>query len=204
MDGKMKNLEQRKTDLDSETVIQGMKEAWMDHRHCRDQTWRTVAATVSLAVGLVTLQQMPKSDPWTTMLAGIFVLVAAFSGMLIVKYHRVYEIRKFTHIMQCEHWLKLRKLSGNEFVSQGGVLHWDKKPETLPSDIMWIHVLLPWKQNTPLFLIRIHAFIFVFTLFYLDRDVILNQHWIVVAAGLSALIYFCISDFLSIKRRIKY
>lgn len=198
---------ERDESLNRDSVLKGMEEAWLDHRHCRDQTWRSVTATIALAVGFVTLE-MKVSDPLLTALAGVFVLASAFSGMLITRHHRTYEIRKFTHIMQCEYWLRLRELGlrqdKKEFISKSGLLHWEKRPESVPDDIAFFHIFLPWKQNTPLFLIRVHAAIFVFTLLYFRKIFTIWGDWIVLLAGGIALTWFLAADIaLLVKGRSK-
>ncbi|MFH0999116.1 MAG: hypothetical protein V1844_27030 [Pseudomonadota bacterium] len=196
---------QRDVRLNRTSVLKGMEEAWLDHRHCRDQTWHSVAATVALAAGFVTLQL---TDPLTIALAGCFVLAAAFSGMLITKHHREYEIRKFTHIMQCEYWLRLRDFrmrqdkkgfelrpDKKDYISGSGLLHWATDPETTPRDILFLHMFLPWKQNTPLFIIRVHAAIYTFTLLYLRHSIQVWGSRIAVSAGLIALAWIVVADF---------
>jgi hypothetical protein len=159
-----------------------------------------------LAAGFVTLNITLRNE-LIIALAGCFVLAAAFSGILITKNHRKYEIRKFTHIMQCEYWLRLRDFKIQEdgkglelrrdkkdYISGSGLLHWATEPETPPNDIRFIHIFLPWEQNTPLFILRIHAAIYTLTLLYLQQSIKVWGSRIAVCAGLIVLAWIVVAD----------
>lgn len=154
---------------DMQSVIAAMQDAWRDHQHARDQTWKTLNGVVFLTAGLVTVQYQFR-DHWATSFAALLALVAGCFGLLITKHHREYERRKFTHIMRCEHLLGLRTVDENDerllSTDANAVLHWKDHAEKVPTPIEWIDIVKPGEQNTALFIMRMHAGFIIFTLIF--------------------------------------
>ena len=93
---------------DKESIRLAMELAWRDHHHARDQTWKALQSEVALAVGLIGINWQIQNI-YATALVGIIVLIAPYLGVLISLHHRKLEIRKFTHIINCEEALGLHR-----------------------------------------------------------------------------------------------
>ena len=87
------------------------------------------------------------------MVLGLLVVLATVSGILITVHHRRGQIRKFEHIDRLEEVLGLHQV---------GLLD-DVHP---PEKFRWVHSLNPAKWNTPLFILRMHFAMMIFTLIY--------------------------------------
>ncbi len=146
-------------DVTQESIRAAMDQAWSDHQHTRDQTWRTLQIEAALAAGLVSIQAQFENEVATTA-AAVLVIVAAISGFAISLHHRKVEIQKFSHILNFEKELGLLQPHLIDGV----------KP---PSEIRLWDVFLFWKGNTALFIMRMHVAIMVFALlFALTRSVL--------------------------------
>jgi len=168
-----------------ENIRAAMEDAWRDHHHARDQTWRVLQIEAALGAGLVTVDAQFHSI-WATVFAGILVILAALSGMLISWHHRKLERRKFIHIINCEDQLGLHKwnlvplkdrLQEYEQELHTGVdpADMEKVAEirrkmklvtegavTVPCKMRWWDVFNPWAQNTAIFIMRMHVAILAF------------------------------------------
>jgi hypothetical protein len=133
-----------------ESIRQAMDEAWRDHHHARDQTWKAVQMEAVLAAGLVTLDVQFHSVVATTLM-GVLVVLSAVSGILISFHHRSVERRKFEHILNCE---KALGLHGPNLIS--GV--------KLPDKLRLRDAFIPSVGNTVVFIIRLHLAILFFAL----------------------------------------
>jgi hypothetical protein len=127
-----------------------MDEAWRDHHHARDQTWKAVQMEAVLAAGLVTLDVQFHSVVATTLM-GVLVVLSTLSGILISLHHRGVERRKFEHILNCEEALGLH---GPNLIS--GV--------KLPDKLRLRDAFIPSVNNTVVFIIRLHLAILFFAL----------------------------------------
>jgi hypothetical protein len=105
----MKSINQNDKSID-ESVRLAMDQAWRDHHHARDQTWKAVQMVAVLLVGLITIE-FKYHNLIATSIAGLIVIVATISAILIANNHRKLERRKFIHIMNCESYLKLHELN---------------------------------------------------------------------------------------------
>jgi hypothetical protein len=141
-----------KADVDS--IRLAMDLAWRDHHHMREQTWRALQIEAALAVGLVGVDWQIQ-NVYVTIAAGILVVVAALFGVLITLHHRKGEIRKFTHIVNCEEALGLHR---EDLLP----------PDTtkLPRSLKFIDALNPWVQSTSVFILRMHIAILTFAILY--------------------------------------
>jgi len=138
---------------EQESIRMAMDQAWRDHHHARDQTWRAVQIEALLAAGIVGVDfQMENFG--ATLAAGILVIIAAMFGIMISLHHRKLEIRKFTHIMNCEEALGLHQPNLIDKVS-------------LPSPITFWDAFRFRKMNTALFILRMHVAIMAFAAIFI-------------------------------------
>jgi hypothetical protein len=140
---------------DLESIRLAMDLAWRDHHHMREQTWRALQIEAALAAGLVGVDWQLQNI-YVTIATGILVVIASTFGVLITLHHRRGEIRKFTHIVNCEEALGLHRK--------------DLLPPStteIPKPIRFIDAFNPWIQNTSAFILRMHIAILVFAALYL-------------------------------------
>lgn len=140
---------------DPESIRLAMELAWRDHHHMREQTWRALQVEAALAAGLVGIDWQIQNI-YVTVAAGTLVMLASIYGVLITFHHRRGEIRKFTHIVNCEEALGL---------------HADDllPPDTikLPKALKFIDALNPRVQNTSVFILRMHTAVMIFAVLYI-------------------------------------
>jgi hypothetical protein len=140
----------------TDSIRAAMDHAWQDHHHARDQTWKALQMEAVLAAGLVGVDVQIK-DPVVTIAAGVLVIIVAIFGIHISLHHRKLEVRKITHVFNCEQLLGL-----HEPHLLCGV--------STPSPIRIWDIFFFWKMNTALFILRMHVAIIVFAaLFILAR-----------------------------------
>ena len=139
---------------DPESIRLAMDLAWRDHHHMREQTWRAPQVEAALAAGLVGIDWQIQNI-YVTVATGILVILASIYGVLITLHHRKGEIRKFTHIVNCEEALGLHS---------GDLL----PPDTtkIPRALRFVDVLNPRVQNTSAFILRIHTAVLFFAVLY--------------------------------------
>jgi len=150
------------------SLLKAMELAWNDHHHARDQTWKTVQVVAILGAGLLTIDLQYRSL-LATGLSATLVILAAIVGVGITWNHRKLERRKFIHLMNCEELLGLHRDDIIPF-DRGG--DWAKDKDVLvkdgavsvPSKYRPWDVINPLKQNTSLFILRIHLAIMAFAL----------------------------------------
>lgn len=154
-----------------ESLRKAMELAWKDHHHARDQTWKTVQMVAVLGAGLLTIDLQYKSL-LATALSTILVVLAAAVGVGITWNHRKLERRKFIHLMNCEELLGLHRddiiplARGNDSAENKSDLVKDGAV-SVPSKYSIIDIIHPLKQNTSLFILRIHLAIMAFALLIL-------------------------------------
>jgi hypothetical protein len=136
--------------LESESVRVAMDEAWRDHHHARDQTWKAVQMEAVLAAGMVGVDAQHHIAIATTLMA-VLVVFSAVSGILISLHHRRVERRKFKHILNCEKALGLRHPD----------LIWGVK---LPKKMRLRDAFIPSVTSTAVFIVRLHLAILFFAL----------------------------------------
>ena len=139
---------------DADSIRLAMDLAWRDHHHMREQTWRALQIEAALAVGLVGVDWQIQNI-YVTVAAGVLVVIAAIFGILITLHHRKGEIRKFTHIVNCEEALGLHS---KDLLPPGTT--------NLPRPLRFIDALNPWVQNTSAFILRMHIAILTFAILY--------------------------------------
>lgn len=153
--------EQITKEPESESVRAAMDEAWREHQHARDQTWRGLQMMIALVAGLVAVEVQFHNAAATVAVAAL-VTAQSIAGLLIAKHHRAYQRRKFTHIMNCEEWLGLRR---DDLISEIEV----------PSEITWLDLFRVTRHNTVLFIMRMHLGFIVFAVMFAVASVVLGN-----------------------------
>jgi hypothetical protein len=135
-----------------ESIRLAMDQAWRDHHHVRDQTWRALPVELVLAAGMVVIG-VQFDSPTPTVAAGALLVLCAMCSVGMTLQHRKVEIRKFTHIMNCEEALGLH--------TPGLIAN-----VKLPGPFTVSDALKVWKTNTLLFILRMHIAIALFGVIY--------------------------------------
>ncbi|MBI5374011.1 MAG: hypothetical protein HZA77_01140 [Candidatus Schekmanbacteria bacterium] len=163
------NMRREERTIPSEEILlKAMELAWKDHHHARDQTWKTVQMVAVLGAGLLTIDLQYKSL-LATALAALLVVLASAVGVGITWNHRKLERRKFIHLMNCEELLGLHRddiipLACNDDSMKNKSDLVKDSAVSVPKKYKFIDVINPFKQNTSLFILRIHLAIMVFAL----------------------------------------
>lgn len=154
--------------LDKESVRKAMELAWADHHHARNQTWKTIQIVAVIAAGLLTIDYQYK-EIIPTLCASILVIIAGGFGIMITWNHRKLEKRKFIHIMNCEEYLGLhqdhlipldsRANKDDENIKDSAV--------KVPDKFKLLDVINPLKNNTSLFILRMHVTVILFSVLVL-------------------------------------
>ena len=134
---------------DKETLRKALELEWNDHIQTRRQTWRTLEIEAILIVGLVGVD-FKFDNPLVVVVLGVLVIVSTISGMLITIHHRKGQIQKFRTICKLEETLGLESFIHGE----------------PPQEFQWLDIINPIKMNTPLFIVRMHIAMMLFTLLY--------------------------------------
>ncbi len=135
-----------------ESLRAALDQAWRDHHHARDQTWRTVQIEAVLAAGLVSVDFQYESVTATGFAAALVVL-ASILGVLISLHHRELECRKFLHITNLERALELIR---DDLIPSSSI--------SAPPKLKWWHIFDLRVLNTAAFILRMHAAILAFAL----------------------------------------
>ncbi len=141
-----------------ETLRTQLQIEWRDHIQTRSQTWKTLEIEALLVVGLIGAD-LKFNNIWVVVILGFVLFFASLSGIAITKHHRTGQIRKFTHIDRIEETLGLH---------QPGLLDSVHPPRAFK----WSDIFDLKKVNTPLFILRMHIAIFLFTLVYVVARVL--------------------------------
>ena len=157
-----------------ESIRLAMDQAWRDHHHARDQTWKALQMVVVLGAGLVTID-FKFTSLIATFSSALLVYLASYTGIEITLNHRKLERRKFIHIMNCEDWLGLHRDELIPFDPDDGSI--GQKAEKvrdsavkIPQMITKYDIINFAKQNTSLFLLRMHIAVIGFsTIIVLSR-----------------------------------
>ena len=149
-----------------ESIRTAMELAWRDHHHARDQTWKTVQIVAVLGAGLLSMDLVNK-NLIATAFASVLVIIAAAFGAGITWNHRKLEIRIFIHLMNCEKLLGLLRDDVIPLYTTPQEMKSKKKrvrdgAVALPAEFNALAVIDPTKNNTALFILRMHLAIMVF------------------------------------------
>lgn len=136
-----------------------MDQAWREHQHARDQTWKALQIIIALVAGLVAVE-VRFHNAYATVVTALLIIAQSLAGLLIAKHHREYQLLKFTHIMQCEEWLGLRH---PQLIS--GVAK--------PLEITWGDLIRPRKPNAVLFIMWMHLWIIAFAVLFAVASAVL-------------------------------
>lgn len=129
-----------------------LTQAWQDHQHSRDQTWKALQIEVVL-VGSLIVVQYQFQNKYATLSTGILVLISALFGIAVTVHHRRYQRQKFNQISKFERELGLLNLIGD--LPEPKVLNW--------YDIINLSI-----GNTPLFIIRMYLAIIIFIIIFIS------------------------------------
>lgn len=136
-----------------ESIRLALDKAWQDHQHTRDQTWKSLQIEAAMIAGLIGIDWQLETIQ-ATVAAGLLVMIAAFFGMRITIQHRNnVECKKFEFITKFEEALGIDTIIGGD----------TKIPET----INFFDSFNYKKNNTALFILRMHITIFIFSAVYL-------------------------------------
>ena len=139
---------------EGESIRMAMNQAWQDHHHTRDQTWKALQAELLICAGVIGINWQIQSF-WITVSSGILLFIVTLCGIQITLRHRnKVELRKFDHIMNCEEALGLHR---HDLISNV------KRPEPIS---FW-DAFRPEKANTALFILRMHIAIWVFSILFI-------------------------------------
>ena len=140
---------------DPESIRLALDKAWQDHHHTRDQTWKSLQIEAALVAGLIGIDWQLATIQ-ATVAAGLLVMIAAFFGMRITIQHRNnVECKKFDFITKFENALGIDTIIGGK--------------TKLPGPISFFDAFNFNRNNTALFILRMHITIFIFgsnNLFY--------------------------------------
>lgn len=159
IDLKTENIDNEIIDLkaeniDSESVRAALEQAWKDHHHTRDQTWKALQMELIMVAGLIAISWQTQ-NLHIILVTSLLTLVLAICGIQITKRHRnSVECLKFKHIRNCSKALGIMR---EELICGTG------KPEPIS---LW-DAFNPKKANTSLFILRMNFAILIFSIIYL-------------------------------------
>ena len=129
--------------IETESLRLAMNEAWEDHHHTRDQTWKALQAEIVIFAGIIGINWQVQNTCFIV-LSCILLFIVSLCGIQITLRHRnKVEIRKFGHILRCEEKLGLH---------QKGIID----DVELPKSISFWDAFRPNEGNTSLFILRMH------------------------------------------------
>lgn len=100
---------------DPESIRAMMRDAWADHHHTRDQSWKTVKFAAALFAGMLTLNWTdPGLNSEQIIIVGICVCMVSIAGACITWHHGKVEYEKRMTILWCE-----QALGVLQFVPEG-------------------------------------------------------------------------------------
>ena len=132
---------------------------WEDLFHLRNQTWRTLEVEAILLIGFV-ITDVTLRNHYVSWLLAAAVVLSVLSGAAATLHHRKTQIRILTHINHVEIALRI---VGPEYIDN----------VVIPTEMVWLDVLNPRRHSTPLYILRMHAVLLIFTLTYVSATHIL-------------------------------
>jgi len=156
------------TDPSKESVIAAMDQAWRDHHHARDQTWKALQIEAVLGAGLVTVDAQFHNEI-ATIAAAVLVVLASLSGLLISWHHRKLERQK---LIQVKFFQKFLNLYRDDLIPEDREELKDNGADPLVRDAavgvpemfsVWTIFNLR-RTNTALFIMRMHGAIMIFAI----------------------------------------
>lgn len=141
-------------EIDRESIRLAMEEAWRDHQHTRDQTWKALQIEFMIAAAAVGINWQIDSL-FASVVSGILVFITALCGVQITLHHRNHvEIGKFRHIMHCGEALGLYREDLIDGVK-------------MPKPISFWLAFCPWQRSTAIFILRMHMAILMLSMLFL-------------------------------------
>jgi hypothetical protein len=139
--------------IETESVRIALEQAWKDHHHCRDQTWRALQMELVIIAALIAINFQIENLSVILITAALAVLLSVCGIQITIRHRNNVECLKFVHITNCSKALGLMR---DELISGTG----------LPKEISIFDAFNPTKANTSLFILRMHIAIFVFSSIY--------------------------------------
>jgi len=143
-----------------ETLRNQLQLEWQDHIQTRSQTWKSLEIEAALVLGLIGADfKFDRVE--IAIILGVLIVLSCISGIGITVHHRRGQIRKFTHIDRIEEILGLHRKGLLDTVHP-------------PAEFRWIDIINPARNNTPLFILRMHFAILLFTVIYVGARLFLK------------------------------
>lgn len=139
--------------IDPESVRLALDQAWKDHHHCRDQTWKALQMELVIIAALIAINFQIPNMSVILITAALAVILSVCGVQITIRHRNNVECLKFVHIKNCSEALGLMH---NELICDTG----------LPNKINIFDAFNPTKANTSLFILRMHLAILVFSLIY--------------------------------------
>lgn len=139
---------------DDEALRTQLQIEWQDHFQTRTQSWRTVQISGALVLGMVGAD-IKFNAIWVTTIIGVLLTLTSLSSVAVTLRHWRIQIGIFRRIHRIEDKL--------------GLLHSNSLGEGHPPGIYSaFDVFNPKRTYVPIFIIRIHIVITLFTVFYIS------------------------------------
>jgi len=153
---------------EKESVRAALDQAWRDHHHARDQTWKALQIEAILGAGLFTIDAQFHNKV-ATVAAAVLVIMASLSGLLISWHHRKLERQK---LIQIHFFQKFLDLHRNDLIPEDREDLHEEKADPLVRDaaVKVPEMFSIWtmfnfrRSNTALFIMRMHAAIIIFAI----------------------------------------
>jgi hypothetical protein len=140
------------TPPNEETLRVKLQLLWEDLFHLRNQTWRILEVEVVLLMGFV-ITDVTLRNPFISCLLSVSVVLLVLSGAAATLHHRKVQIRILRHIHHVETSLRI---VGPDYIDN----------VVIPAEMVWLDVLNPKCNSTPIFILRMHVVLLVFTFIY--------------------------------------
>lgn len=147
----MKTQKKTEKTADDEALRTQLQIEWQDHFQTRAQSWRTIQISGALVLGLVGAD-IKFNEIWVTTTIGILLILTSLSSVAVTLRHWRIQIGIFRRIYRIEELLGLLNSLGEGHT---------------PGTYSKFDVINPKRPYVPVFIIRIHIIITVFTVFYI-------------------------------------
>jgi hypothetical protein len=189
--------ESTKPRLDKDSVRKAMELAWQDHHHARDQTWKTLQIVAVLAAGLLTIDYTYQKTIPTLCAAILVIIAAAVGVGITWSHRKLerrkfihimnceeYLGLHTDFLIPLDPRERLNKVYPKSTKSQyeneqiknkmkemnrDNELFWLKNDSMvgIPNKFKFLDIIHPKKNNTALFILRMHITIIIFCLLVL-------------------------------------
>ena len=136
-----------------ESIRLALSSAWDEHHHVRDQTWKVLHMEVLLVAGMIGVNYQISSLPVTLAIGFLVIAATMFGAQITIRHRNNVEVLKFQMIGSFEKALGLLPLIG--------------KVLPLPEEIGFLDAFRITKNNTALFILRMHLAMMLFTFLFL-------------------------------------